>query len=101
MTVLFNIVEHQILLMFIYFTLQSDDMNEEKQSPVRQVNTLKDISIQNLVIREPEEKRYLTQVTEINTLQQKIIFQFYKPPFPHPSYFFIFTKMGKTSNADW
>ena len=76
-------------------------MNEEKQSSLRQVNALKDISIQNFVILERNEKRYLPQVAEINMLQQKVIVQFYKPPFLRSSNIVIFTKMGKKSTVDW
>ena len=76
-------------------------MDEETPSSLRQVNTLKDISIQNFVILERDEKRYLAQVIEINMLQQKVIVQFYKPPFLHSSNVVIFTKMGKKSTVDW
>ena len=76
-------------------------MDKEKQSSLRQVNTLKDISIQNFVILERDEKRYLAQIIEINMLQQKVIVQFYKPPFLHSSNIAIFTKMGEKSTADW
>ena len=74
-------------------------MDEEKPSSLRQVNTLKDISIQNFVILERDEKRYLAQVIEINMLQQKVIVQFYKPPFLHSSNIVIFTKMGRKINC--
>ena len=101
MTVLFNVVEHQILLMFIYLLFRVMIWTKKNGLFLRQVSTLKNISIQNFVILECDKKRYLAQVIEINMLQQKTIVQFYKQPLPHSFNFSIFTKMSKTSTPDW
>ncbi|CAF3161507.1 unnamed protein product, partial [Rotaria sp. Silwood2] len=53
------------------FKLKNGDMDEDKRSSLRQVNTLTDISIHDFVILERDEKRYLAQIIEINQLQQE------------------------------
>jgi hypothetical protein len=83
------------------FTLQADENDEEKESSLKEVNTAKDISIQNFVILEQDEKRYLAQVIKTNQKQQNVTVELYKPSSPLPSYIKFFSKMEDKLNINW
>jgi hypothetical protein len=65
------------------FTLWSGAKDQETKSSLKQVKTVNDISIGNFMIVKQDEKQYLAQVVEINQVQQEVIVQCYKPPFPN------------------
>ncbi len=83
--------------MYLLFRLTKD---EEKDSSLQKGNSVEDISIQNFVILEHDEKQYLAQVFEINQAQQEITVQYYKPSFPLSSDIRLFSKMENKLNID-
>lgn len=82
------------------FYLQKKQKIEEKLLLLRQVNTFQDIAVQNFVIIERNDIRYLAQVLEINMVEENLLIQSYKPPFPIQSHHTALVKLGKSLNVD-
>ena len=82
------------------FYLQKEQKTEEKLLLLRQVNTFQDIAVQNFVIIERNDIRHLAQVLEINMVEENLLIQSYKPPFPIQSHHTTLAKLGKNLNVD-
>ena len=82
------------------FYLQKEQKTEEKLLLLRQVNKFQDIAVQNFVIIERNDIRYLAQVLEINMVEENLLIQSYKSPFPIQSHHTTVVKLGKNLNVD-
>jgi len=82
------------------FYLEKEHKTEEKLLLLRQVNTFQDIAVHNFVIIEHNDVRYLAQVLKINIVEDNLLIQSYKPPFPIQSHSTNLVKLGKNLNID-
>lgn len=82
------------------FYLEKEHKTEEKLLLLRQVNTFQDIAVHNFVIIERNDVRYLAQVLKINIVEDNLLIQSYKPPFPIQSHSTNLVKLGKNLNVD-
>ena len=92
-----NSVEHDA------FTLRYDgnDDDQQQESSLRSVRTLRDIAIDKFVIVKHDHKLYLAQVSAIGHMHQEVEVQCYKPAFPHSSYLASYTKMRSKLTIEW
>ncbi|CAF4897575.1 unnamed protein product [Rotaria socialis] len=82
------------------FYLQKEHKTEEKLLLLRQVNTFQDIAVQNFVIIEHNDIRYLAQILEVDLVKENLLIQSYKPPFPIQSHYTNLVKFRKNLNID-
>ncbi len=85
------------------FTLRCDDNgnNQALNSSLRPVKTPQDIAIDNFVIIEHDNMRYLAQVSAISHVHQDVEVQCYKSAFPHSNYMASYTKMRSKLTIEW
>ncbi|CAF4529172.1 unnamed protein product, partial [Rotaria magnacalcarata] len=82
------------------FYLQKEQKTEENLFLLRRVSTFQDIAVQNFVIIERNDVRYLAQVLEIDLVQENLLIQSYKPPFPIQSHYTTLVKFRINLNID-
>jgi hypothetical protein len=82
------------------FTIHNSGNDEKEESP-RRIRTKNDISIDQIVFLEHNNKQYLAKVIQIKESQKEAIVQCYEPSFPISSYIRFFNKMETNLNISW
>lgn len=77
------------------FLLQKEENSQGNLLSLRHVNTLQEITVLNFVIIERNDIRHLAQVMDINVIEENLIIQSYKAPFPTESHHTTLVKLGK------
>lgn len=79
------------------FTLRTNT-NDEQNKSLRQIETMKDISIDHIVILKHGEKQHLAKVTDIRKPKKEVIAQCYEPSLSLSSYIKCFSKVNNNTN---
>ena len=84
------------------FTLRCTDDNDdqEQESSLRSVKTLRDVVIDKFVIIEHDSMRHLAQVSAVSYVHQEVEVQCYKPAFPHSNYLASYAKTRSKLTID-
>ncbi|CAF3850464.1 unnamed protein product [Rotaria magnacalcarata] len=80
------------------FYLQKEQKTGENLLLLREVSTFQDIAVQNFVIIERNDVRYPAQVLEIDLVEENLLIQSYKSPFPIQSHYTTLVKFRKNLN---
>lgn len=79
------------------FILRTNTTDEENKS-LQEIKTIKDISINQIIIFKHDDKQYLAKVIDIRELEKEIIAQCYEPPVSLSSYIRCFNKVKDNMN---
>jgi hypothetical protein len=85
------------------FTLRYDDKDDdqEQESSLSPVKTLRDIVTDKFVIVDHDNVQYLAQVIAISHVDQEVEVQCYKPALSNSSYLASYTKMRSKLTIQW
>jgi hypothetical protein len=79
------------------FTLRTNTTDEQNES-LRQIKTIKDISIDHILILKHGDKQHLAKVIDIREPEKEVIAQCYEPSLPLSSYIRCFNKVNNNTN---
>jgi len=79
------------------FTLRTNTTDEQNKS-LQQIKTIKDISIDHIVILKHGDKQHLAKVIDIRESQKEVITQCYEPSLSLSSYIRCFNKVNNNTN---
>ncbi len=79
------------------FILRTNTTDEQNES-LREIKTIKDISINQMVIFKHGDKQQLAKVIDIRGSEKEVIAQCYEPPISLSSYIRCFNKVKNNTN---
>jgi hypothetical protein len=82
------------------FTLRTNTTDEQNKS-LQQIKTMKDISIDHIVILKQGDKQHLANVIDIREPEKEVIAQCYEPSLSLSSYIRCFKKVNKNANIPY